>query len=329
MPIERAPRSKAPWPPPKSRPAHHKVADGETWESVAAKYNIPVKFLIAHNFRTTNTDVVNWYLRNYVGCIITTPDMKNWVFSSTAYPGRIYLPEETAKAESAPNIVHVPGTTWSRVRTNKGWKWKCNYYFELNYVAIDSLAEYGQPVSPYQRGFDPDYVPDFKNIVVEMPQTQVMTNGYGQTIDANSFAIVRRFLEGAIKIPPRTYTFQDLVDRGFATDKDRRIKDSLYRIVGGLRPGTIGAYDAAYVHGTVGFALMSGTRFIDTATERVVDAEIGALDDNWDFQSFTIPKWVNDTVKSRLGPPHYNLEAPIRIKFTGPGKRSKVSNDKK
>jgi hypothetical protein len=48
--------------------------------------------LIWHNFRTDNPDEVNWYLRNYVGCNVATDDLNNWMFSSSARPGIIYVP---------------------------------------------------------------------------------------------------------------------------------------------------------------------------------------------------------------------------------------------
>lgn len=52
----------------------------------------------------------------------------------------------------------------------------------------------------------------------------------------------------------------------------------------GITAGGISAGDAAYIHGTVCFALTRNTMFVVTSSERRVEAEIGAGDDNWDLQ---------------------------------------------
>jgi hypothetical protein len=64
----------------------------EDWESVARKFNVPVKELIWFNFMTNNPDEVNWYLRAYVGCNKKSPSGNNWMFSNSASPGIIYIP---------------------------------------------------------------------------------------------------------------------------------------------------------------------------------------------------------------------------------------------
>src|ERR1044072_6661291 len=106
--------------------------------------------------------------------------------------------------------------------------WKCTKYSDLNYAEITNLAEYGQPMSPYEAGFDQDFDPDFSNVVVEMPQSQVMLHGYGKNIRATSFPIVNRFLKENLKFSPGRYSFDDLVTQKFAQKKDKRIKSSLY-----------------------------------------------------------------------------------------------------
>lgn len=69
----------------------YRVADGDTWGTVAARYSLDPKALIKFNFKTNNTDEVNWYLRQTVGCKVTR-DGLNWAFSSSADPGVIYIP---------------------------------------------------------------------------------------------------------------------------------------------------------------------------------------------------------------------------------------------
>jgi hypothetical protein len=64
----------------------------EDWQSVATKFGVDVDWLIYFNYMTNNTDVVNWYLRHYVGCKKVSPSGNNWMFSNEARPGIIYIP---------------------------------------------------------------------------------------------------------------------------------------------------------------------------------------------------------------------------------------------
>ena len=64
----------------------------EDWESVADKFGVDVDDLISFNFVTTNSDVVNWCLRHYVGCKKVSPSGNNWMFSKGARPGAIFIP---------------------------------------------------------------------------------------------------------------------------------------------------------------------------------------------------------------------------------------------
>lgn len=84
--------------PPNHRPADsipYKVTDLDTndgWAGVARRNGVDAQKLIFFNFQTNNSDEVNWYLRNRVGCDLATDDRQNWKFSSSASPGIIYLP---------------------------------------------------------------------------------------------------------------------------------------------------------------------------------------------------------------------------------------------
>ncbi len=93
MPIERTPAKpvKRGYIPSGFRP--YVVKDGDSWRSVAKLYGIDVWELMYENFRTKDVAEINWYLRNYVGCLDTTTNHANWIFSSSARPGRIYVPE--------------------------------------------------------------------------------------------------------------------------------------------------------------------------------------------------------------------------------------------
>jgi hypothetical protein len=230
--------------------------------------------------------------------------------------------------------------------------WNCTSYSDLNYAEINNFAQYGQPFSPYESGYVHDHDPDMANIVIRMPQAEVMNNGYGKNITALDFPLVNHFLNngvlmgdtkympqfveraadwvlsgvGAIpEVPPGRYQLGALIDAGNVRNADRFIRTNLYGFGSyGITAGNINAGDAAYIHGTVSFALMRTTEFVVTPSKRWVQAEIGAGDDNWDFNSSTIPAVVNATVATLLGPDHYNLEGPIVFQFRGPGKRMKA-----
>jgi LysM domain len=76
--------------PPKSAAAYT-VKDGDSWESVAKMHGLSARALIAHNFKTTEQDYVNFYLQRITGCNKTYDDI-NWAFSGSATPGKVYIP---------------------------------------------------------------------------------------------------------------------------------------------------------------------------------------------------------------------------------------------
>lgn len=213
---------------------------------------------------------------------------------------------------------------WSLVQKDNHNVWVCEHYSDLKRKEINNLAEYGQPWSPSDRGFIKTFTPDFSKIIVEMPQRALMSEGYGANIQAGSFPVVHRFLYEKPPMPyGNDYHFDDLVKYGFARRGDRTIQSNLYGTGQyKLSAGSIDASDAAYIHGTVAFALMKSTRFIYSETVRRVEAEIGALDDNWDFASSTIPDWLNKVVAATMGPSNNKLKAPILLQYRGPGKLS-------
>lgn len=213
---------------------------------------------------------------------------------------------------------------WSYDKSSKTWK--CSRYSDLQYAEITNLAEYGQPMNPHESGFLQDLVPDFGDIKVEMPQSEVMTFGYGKDIKADQFPVVKRFLKEKLSFPTGKYTFDALKRGGFAKEKERWISTNLYGFGSyGITAGAINPGDAAYIHGSVSFALQATTSFSYEPHLRQVDAWIGAGDDNWDFESANVPRILNATVAAIFGPDHYNLTAPIQILFRGVGKRSGAS----
>ncbi|MPZ56543.1 MAG: hypothetical protein GEU91_08620 [Rhizobiales bacterium] len=98
--------------PPKSIP--YRVTDNDTkggWKEVALRNNVDVQKLIWFNFRTNNSDEVNWYLRRNTGCNLATDNRLNWMFSSSADPGIIYLPID--KIDMDPHVIESRGTIFS------------------------------------------------------------------------------------------------------------------------------------------------------------------------------------------------------------------------
>ncbi|HWB04021.1 MAG TPA: hypothetical protein VG796_13420 [Verrucomicrobiales bacterium] len=81
---------------PPAKGASYRVKDGDSWVSLAAEWGLDVWSLIYFNFRTYDPKEVNYYLGEYVGCVLPTADRKNWCFSSAAEPGIIYRPLEKA-----------------------------------------------------------------------------------------------------------------------------------------------------------------------------------------------------------------------------------------
>jgi len=68
-----------------------RVIDGDSWLSLAALDGwADVWDLIEANFQTRDPDVVNWYLKEYVGCVDMTADHNNYRFTNKARPGVIY-----------------------------------------------------------------------------------------------------------------------------------------------------------------------------------------------------------------------------------------------
>jgi hypothetical protein len=91
MAMERAPRNPLPKDYAPSQ-VWYKVTNKDDWSTVARKYGFEAQTLIYFNFRTHNTDEVNWYLRRNVGCNVSRDGGRNWAFSDSANPGKIYIP---------------------------------------------------------------------------------------------------------------------------------------------------------------------------------------------------------------------------------------------
>jgi len=86
------------WPPKNSKPYH--VRDNDDWWTVALWNNIDVWDLIQFNFQTQVPEEVNWYLRELVGCKVSTDGGRNYSFrGADPAKGTIYLPLVQQKIE--------------------------------------------------------------------------------------------------------------------------------------------------------------------------------------------------------------------------------------
>lgn len=108
MPIEKHPQYPLPpnYVPLNSVP--YRVKTNDDLRSVARANGISYDDLVILNFKTVNPAEINWYLRRNVGCVQATHDRKNWMFTSDAQPGIIYLPPKNGwKRPSFPS--QTPG----------------------------------------------------------------------------------------------------------------------------------------------------------------------------------------------------------------------------
>jgi hypothetical protein len=96
MSLGKPPTTKAPWPPERSNdklfryPLAYPIGrkKGENFATIAKDHALEVLDLIRYNFRTTNSDVVNWYLGNYVGCPEPPAGVKNYSFDGAVYDSK-------------------------------------------------------------------------------------------------------------------------------------------------------------------------------------------------------------------------------------------------
>jgi len=175
--------------------------------------------------------------------------------------------------------------------------WTSTNISELDMIAINNFAEWGQPVSPYQNGFNHEIYNNWDgNVTIRYPQLEVMNNGYGVSVGGGSFSAIQNWTSGQIAVQNGVYSFNDLVDLGVFQNSDRKLPGNLYS--GELDSGSISTTDAAYVHGTVQFALMANTTFYSANGNYWVVSEVGAFDDNFDFQSSnTFAQFLNPFIQ--------------------------------
>ncbi|MCT4553324.1 MAG: hypothetical protein N4A53_01415 [Pelagimonas sp.] len=222
-------------------------------------------------------------------------------------------------------------------------RWYADDVVDLNDNTVNNFMQYGQPFSPYESGFNHTVANDhYTNTpTVVISQESVMNNGYGRGVSARGFPVVNNLLGSEVRTSGDTalsdgsYSFDDLESLGIVSASDRTIRGHLYAddvTIRGVQPvndsGNIPAYDAAYVHGTIGFALMGDTTF-EVENSRIVgvNARIGALDDNFDFTSDTIPGNLNGLVQILMGPDYVPNGAQLNIEYRGDGRFEVIGVD--
>ncbi|MGB8473040.1 MAG: LysM domain-containing protein [Candidatus Acidiferrum sp.] len=122
MPIEKRPAKNLPPNYVPSGGMPYKVKTNDDWASIARQHGITEDELVHFNFGTIHPAEVNWYLRQNVGCNRPTRDLKNWMFTSDAHPGIIYLPPKlgwkrpvpsaTTTSTSAPEAAPARSGVW-------------------------------------------------------------------------------------------------------------------------------------------------------------------------------------------------------------------------
>lgn len=100
--------------PPKSQKYHYR--DGESFVTIARKFEMDPLELIQLNFGTTVPREVNWYLREYCGCTKTTRSGKNYVFSSSdrrnGEKGYIWVPRSIIEMPPVVITGRPPSGRW-------------------------------------------------------------------------------------------------------------------------------------------------------------------------------------------------------------------------
>jgi hypothetical protein len=101
----------------------YRVRDGESWVTIALKNQLDPWGLIRFNYPNLPADPaiasleVNWYLQEYVGCRELTSDGCNYIFSSTANPGVIYVRKPPARSRIPASLRSATGDRASRSRS--------------------------------------------------------------------------------------------------------------------------------------------------------------------------------------------------------------------
>ncbi len=183
--------------------------------------------------------------------------------------------------------------------------WTASEFSDLNMTTANNLIVHGQPYQPSDGGlFDASLSSNFQsspnpNVTVQMPQSQIMNFGYGAGVQVSDFG-VNSLLGENLGLEDRTYTRAELIDAGVASMSDFQVFSTLYTPGANVADG--GAI-AAYVHGSVGFAIGTESTFVvENGVLIEISGDLRAFDDNFNFESDSVPDLVNTIIQYTLGP---------------------------
>jgi len=108
MPIEKHPSNPLPRDYVPAGGIPYKVKTNDDLGSVARENGVPEHVLVMFNFATNDPAEINWYLRRNVGCVRATHDHKNWMFTSEARPGIVYIPPPWHRPTFPTPVTPVP-----------------------------------------------------------------------------------------------------------------------------------------------------------------------------------------------------------------------------
>ena len=205
--------------------------------------------------------------------------------------------------------------------------WTASDVSDLNMTSANNLIVHGQPYQPSDGFvFDPIISSNFQSnptVNVQMPQRQIMEFGYGSGVQVSDFGL-NSLLGDNVGLADGVYSSQDLRDSGLLTESDFRVSSQLY--TPGLNIAD-GGVTAAYVHGKVQFRIGDESQFIVQNGVLVeIQADLRAFDDNFNFESDTIPDWMNAGVQYTLGPGSDVPEgAIVLLQYNGEGRLEIVS----
>lgn len=191
------------------------------------------------------------------------------------------------------------------------------------------MLEWGQPYSPYE----PDFNHDVYNNGSGIPPTLGFSNqnammSFGQNVDLSMFDVVQNFTSGTHNLPDGTYSFDDLVNMGIATGGnfgDHRISTNLYGTGNfDINDGLQSLPNLMYIFGSVRFEIQPGAQFIVENGEFTVNATIGVIQDDFDFDSTSFPANVlNPFLEFLANIQHHSYEKVILI-YEGQGPNQTV-----
>jgi hypothetical protein len=104
----------------------YKVTDKDSWVSLARGNGITAWELIRYNYPSLPAvqrqaePEVNWYLQEYVGCTQPSPDKRSYMFSSSAFPGKIWIPNMPTADKDAKKLALAALRSWPTRRIDFG-----------------------------------------------------------------------------------------------------------------------------------------------------------------------------------------------------------------